>query len=89
LDIPCFDGFDAGTRFPDFRVGGTLRGGCRGLMDTPKTCDRAVFSMDILPAIDNLKQGTGRTPLADFFSSLLEALSDKDLAEGAGRHRRV
>ena len=45
--------------------------------------------MDILPAIDNLKQGSGRTPLADFFSSLLEALSDKDLAEGAGRHRRV
>jgi hypothetical protein len=58
-------------------------------MDIPKTCGRAVFSMDILPAIDDLKQGSGRTVPADFFSSLLDALSDKDLAEGAGTHRRV
>jgi hypothetical protein len=32
--------------------------------------------MDILPAIDDLKQGSGRTVPADFFSSLLDALSD-------------
>ncbi len=30
--------------------------------------------MDILPAIDNLKQGSGRTMLADCFRILLEAV---------------
>jgi hypothetical protein len=39
--------------------------------------------MDILPAIDNLKQGSGRTPTADRFNGLLQMLSNKNMAGGS------
>jgi hypothetical protein len=39
--------------------------------------------MDILPAIDNLKQGSGRTPLADFFSSPLETAQQQGHGGGS------